>query len=77
MDREQLRQHLSTAESGSTRRRADGTGLVARIASACWPGGGDRSERFAREWLRRWRPEKLGVELPACSCSQGHCSVCN
>lgn len=44
----------------------------------CWPGGiADRTEPFAREWLRLWRPARAGAGLPACSCAGGNCTVCN
>jgi hypothetical protein len=31
----------------------------------------------AREWLRRWRPRRMVVDVPACGCAAGRCAVCN
>jgi hypothetical protein len=70
MDDEQIRHHIE----GTRQARR----LAARILAACWPGGSaDRSERAALAWVRRWRPERAGVTLPACSCATGRCGVCN
>ena len=73
--REELRHHIdSAAPRGGTESRR----LAALIVSACWPGGPeDRTERAALDWLRRWRPEQIHAELPACSCASGHCVLCN
>jgi len=75
MTREELRHHIdSAAPGGGTESRR----LAALILSACWPGGPeDRTERAALDWLRRWRPEQINAELPACSCSSGRCVLCN
>jgi hypothetical protein len=44
----------------------------------CWPGGtADRVEPMAVQWIRRWQPEVLGAELPACTCRSGRCPICN
>lgn len=48
-----------------------------RLLSGCWPGGGDRTEPVALNWLRRWRPARSATPLPQCSCRAGHCAVCN
>jgi phosphopantothenoylcysteine synthetase/decarboxylase len=75
MDDEELREHITLASNGDQFRLQ---GLTAEIVASCWPGGSqDRSDRTATEWLRRWRPEKVGAVLPACSCVNGHCAVCN
>ena len=75
MDREELRQHLDAAAPSGGK---DARRLAALILGACWPGGPeDRTERVALDWLRRWRPEQVVAELPACSCSTGRCVVCN
>ena len=75
MDREELRRHIDSAAplAGREARR-----LAALILGACWPGGPeDRTERVALAWLRKWRPEQMAAELPACSCSTGRCRICN
>ncbi len=52
--------------------------LTARLRERCWPGGDDRTDALAREWLRR-----RGLGMPAapapsgCTCGSGRCSVCN
>jgi hypothetical protein len=52
--------------------------LIGRIQLTYWPGGeGDRTEPSGRGWLQRWRPARSGAALPACSCTQGRCAVCN
>jgi hypothetical protein len=75
MDRDELRQHIDSAARGAG---TESRRLAALILSACWPGGPeDRTERAALDWLRRWRPEQIAAELPACSCATGHCVLCN
>lgn len=37
----------------------------------------DQTQPAAREWVRRWTPERAGAELPDCSCDAGRCAVCN
>lgn len=75
MNRDELRFHIeSAAPFGGT----DSRRLASLILAACWPGGQeDRTERVALEWLRRWHPERIVAELPACSCDTGHCALCN
>ncbi len=75
MTREELQKHLdSAAPRGGTEARR----LASLIVGACWPGGpADRSERAALDWLRHWRPDQIHAELPECSCSTGHCVLCN
>jgi hypothetical protein len=75
MTREELRRHIeSAAPRGGTEARR----LVSLIVGASRPGGTeDRTERAALEWLRHWRPEQVHAELPACSCSNRHCVLCN
>jgi hypothetical protein len=69
MDQDDLRRHIEAATP---------LGLTSRIVHACWPGGAeDRTDRAALHWVRRWRPERLGAALPACSCAAGRCPVCN
>jgi hypothetical protein len=69
MDDDEIRRHLEPGAAGA---------MTARLLHACWPGGPhDRTERAALQWLRRWRPERLGAALPVCSCATGRCTVCN
>ena len=61
----------------SARTPAETLVLIARLRASCWPGGEDRTEPAAREWVRRWGP---GVPPPlrlTCSCPGGRCAVCN
>ena len=75
MDREELRHHIASA---APRAGGESERLAALIIRACWPGGpADRTERVALDWLRQWRPEQIGADLPACSCLSGHCVLCN
>ncbi len=75
MTREELRQHI---DSAAPRGGAEARRLASLIMAACWPGGPeDRTERAALDWLRHWRPGHTQAELPACSCSTGHCVLCN
>jgi hypothetical protein len=75
MDHDELRQHIDSAGARGGR---DARRIASLIFGACWPGGpADRSEHAARAWLRKWRPDRIAAELPACSCSTGRCLVCN
>ena len=70
---DELRQHLDLAApwGGSESWR-----LAALIVGACWPGGPeDRTERAARDWLRRWRTEHVHAELDAASCVSDMTSI--
>lgn len=70
-----IREHI---EAAAARDEFETRGAIARIASACWPGGiEDRTEPGALAWVRRWRPATAGTALPACSCAAGRCAVCN
>jgi hypothetical protein len=51
--------------------------LISKLERSCWPGGSDRSEPGALEWVKRWGPSRLTAEPAACSCLQGRCAVCN
>ena len=55
----------------------DAERIAATMLRHCWPGGADRTEPGAREWVRRWRPSRGAVVAHACTCSQGACPVCN
>jgi len=70
-----IRDHI---EATTNRPERETRRLTSRIVASCWPGGAaDRTEPAALNWVRRWRPATAGAELPACSCSGGHCPVCN
>ena len=65
-------------EALAARTRREDRTIVRRIQTACWPGGvADRAESVALRWLRQWRPASANLVLPACSCSRGHCALCN
>ena len=53
--------------------------IMAAMVRGAWPGGiADRAEPAAREWVRQWGPKGLdGDYLEDCSCTAGHCLVCN
>jgi hypothetical protein len=51
--------------------------LVSMLERRCWPGGSDRSERGALEWVKRWGPSRITAQPFECSCVQGRCAVCN
>ena len=65
-------------EEISARTHAEGQRLAGAFVLRAWPGGvGDRSERAALGWLKRWRPGAPKLEPLACGCSAGRCLVCN
>jgi hypothetical protein len=75
MNPRELHEHIKAA---SRRAAPEAHRHTSRLLRACWPGGSqDRSERAALAWVQRWRPERIGAKLPACSCSTGRCAVCN
>jgi hypothetical protein len=75
MNDNEKRAHIKAASRGTA---PASVALTSRIVAACWPGGSsDRTERAALVWLRHWRPERCGVQLPACSCASQRCLVCN
>ena len=61
----------------SARTHAETLILTARLREGCWPGGEDRTEPAAREWVRLWGPRGLAPLPLACSCRGGRCAVCN
>jgi hypothetical protein len=61
----------------SRQRAEEAERIVATMLRHCWPGGEDRTEPGAREWVRRWRPSRGAVVPDACTCSRGACPVCN
>jgi hypothetical protein len=62
----------------SARTHAETQRLTSGLVGRSWPGGhDDRSERGALDWVKRWRAHGPRLELLACECATGHCSVCN
>jgi hypothetical protein len=51
--------------------------LTARLRERCWPGGDDRTDALAREWLRRRGVPSGPPEPVGCTCHTGRCRVCN
>jgi hypothetical protein len=75
MNDAEIRAHIRAAATGEP---ADTWRLTARMVRTCWPGGSnDHTDRAALAWLRYWRPERFGLELPECSCATQHCLLCN
>ena len=67
----------SLLTSLAARTHAETVVLTARLRERCWPGGDDRTDALAREWLRR---RGIGIVTPApdgCTCAGGRCRVCN
>jgi hypothetical protein len=74
MDDNELRKHIEAVDRPSAGER----GFTARVLASFWPGGSeDRTNQAAREWVRRWRPQRAGTEIPTCSCAAGRCALCN
>ena len=61
----------------AARTPAETLALGARLRESCWPGGEDRTEPAAREWVRRWGPGGLPPLRLTCSCPGGRCAACN
>jgi hypothetical protein len=59
------------------RTHAETVVLTARLRETCWPGGDDRTDALAREWLRRRGPRAPQPALHGCTCADGRCRVCN
>jgi hypothetical protein len=71
----EIRAHIRAAATGAP---ADTWRLTSRMVRTCWPGGSqDHSDRAALAWLRYWRPERFGIELPECECEARRCTLCN
>ena len=70
-DRDHIVQLIESADT------AEGGSLADRLAGGCWPGGGDRHDRIASEWLRRWRPARAHAAVAGCACGSGPCGICN
>lgn len=75
MNHHEIQAHIRAA---ATAEPEDAWRLAARMVRQCWPGGADdHVDRAALDWLRYWRPERSGLQLPECSCPAGHCLLCN
>lgn len=61
----------------AARTPAETLALGARLRESCWPGGEDRTEPAAREWVRRWGPGGLPPLRLTCACPVGRCTACN
>jgi hypothetical protein len=68
---------LAHIASISSRTPDDDAQLADALNLRSWPGGGDRSEPGALEWLRRWRPNGPAPMSPLCGCRSGRCLLCN
>ena len=67
----------SLLTSLAARTHAEKVVLTARLRERCWPGGDDRTDALAREWLRQ-RGLKAPTPTPdGCTCGSGRCRVCN
>jgi hypothetical protein len=75
MDRDELRRHIDSAAPGHPVHSRRIAWLILR---ACWPDKPEyHSERVALDLLLVSVPEPIVVRLPTCTCSTGHCVVCN
>ncbi len=54
---------------------AQGAALASALAARWSPS--DRHDPLALEWLRRWNPRPADFPPPACTCTAGHCPICN
>jgi len=64
-------------QSAATRSAHDTAVLASALAGHCWPGGGDRRDPVATEWLRRWAPVRMPAQDVECACATGRCGSCN
>jgi len=65
-------------EAIASRTQVESERLARVLVGSAWPGGhGDRSERGALEWVKRWRPGSGHLEPLVCGCARGRCAVCN
>ena len=60
----------------AARTHAETVVLTARLRETCWPGGDDRTDALAREWLRRRGLSTPAPSVDGCTCP-GRCRVCN
>jgi hypothetical protein len=63
--------------AAAARPSAAGTRDLATLTAHCWPGGSDRGDAIAAQWLRRWHPKRALVAPPRCVCPAGRCEACN
>ena len=69
--------HFFAALMDAARRtRHDDSSLLSTLADRCWPGGLDRTEPVALEWVRSWGPRRAMLALD-CACDSGRCGTCN
>jgi len=61
----------------AARTHAETVVLTARLRETCWPGGDDRTDALAREWLRHRGPRTPAPDVSGCTCLHGRCRVCN
>jgi len=61
----------------AARTHAETVVLTARLRERCWPGGDDRTDALAREWLRHRGPQAATPSSDGCTCASGRCRVCN
>jgi hypothetical protein len=64
-------------ESIDSRSVFDADRLVRGMVKRSWPGGSDRIEPGALEWVRRWGLSPVGIDPPDCACDTGRCKLCN
>jgi hypothetical protein len=67
----------SLLTSLAARTHAETVILTARLRERCWPGGDDRTDALAREWLRLRGPKASAPQPDGCTCGSGRCRVCN
>lgn len=61
----------------AVRTHAETVVLTARLRETCWPGGDDRTDALAREWLRRPGQRTPAPCVSRCTCDDGRCRVGN
>jgi len=61
----------------AARTHAETVVLTARLRERCWPGGDDRTDALAREWLKQRGLEAPSPTPDGCTCDSGRCRVCN
>ncbi len=56
---------------------ADASSTLDRLLGACWPAGGERTDRTGRTWLALWGPLRVTTAPAAFGCARAHCATCN
>ena len=64
---------VRSAATAATLDAGPRTSLVHR----CWPGGEDRLQPAALEWVRRWGPHRVTAPAATCACASRRCAWCN